>query len=214
MLIGIRTAILVLVPATFALTSGAVDAWWWHTAQANGRVLAASMNRQVVEEVKHELASLIDGAEATHDAVRTILSRNVIDVREADKREAIFLAQLQAQPALSRIAFGWPDGSYFSAHALTHLRLELSNIPMGPLPRLRRVDTYRILDSGATVQDQVVESTTYDVTACPGYQRALSSPVLLWTEVTSHPGEDLSSIAYASALEVDGDREDALAVIT
>ncbi len=38
MLIGIRTAILVLVPASFVLTSGVVDAWWWHTAQSNGRM--------------------------------------------------------------------------------------------------------------------------------------------------------------------------------
>lgn len=54
-LIGTRAAILVLVPATLALTSGVVDAWWWHTAQANGRMLAGTMNREVVVEVKHEL---------------------------------------------------------------------------------------------------------------------------------------------------------------
>ena len=176
-------------------------------------MLAGTLNRQVVVEVKHELASLIGAAEAAHGAVRTILSRNVIDVREPDKREAIFLAQLQAQPALSQIAFGWPDGSFFSAHELPRGRLELSDIPMGPLPRQRRVDTYRMLDSGAAVQDHVVKSTTYDVTAQPWYQGALSSRDPLWTEVTRQPGADLPSIAYASSLEVGGDRQGVLAVM-
>lgn len=213
MLIGIRTALLLLVPAAFALTSGVVDAWWWHTAQSNGRMLAGTMNRQVAEEVKHELSSLIGGAEATHGAIRTILRRNVIDVREADKREAIFLAQLQAQPALSRVAFGWPDGSFFSAHVLSNGRLEVSDVPMGPLPRQRRIDSYRVLDDGAAVQDQVVVPTTYDVTAQPWYRRAFSSRTPLWTEVTHHPGDDLPSIAYAGILEVDGDRQGVLAVM-
>ena len=213
MLIGIRTALLVLVPAAFALTSGVVDAWWWHTAQSNGRMLAGTLDRQIVEEVKHELTSLIGSAEAAHGAVRTILAHNVVDMREPDKRETIFLAQLHAQPALSWIAFGWPDGSFFSVHESRHGRLEVSDIPMGPMPRQRRIDTYRFLDSGASVQAHLDEPTSYDVTAQPWYRRALTASAPLWMSVSHHPGEDRPSIAYAGALEINGERRGVLAVM-
>ena len=213
MLIGVRTVLVILVPFTFALTSGVVDAWWWRTAQSNSRMLAGTLDRQIIGEVKRELDSLIDGAVAAQDAIRTVLVRNVIDVREADKREFVFLAQLQAQPALSWIAFGWPDGGFFAAHKLKHDKLEVSDIPMGPEPRTKRVDSYRILDSGVTVQNRDVGPTTYDVAAQPWYRGAFSAPTPLWFMVTRHPGDDRPSIAYAGGIEVDGVRQGVLAVM-
>lgn len=108
MRIGIRPALIVFVMATFALTSGLVDLLWWRTAQSNGRMLATTLNQQIASEVKKEIASLIASAEAAHGAIRTIFVQDVITTRQADKREFVFLAQLQAQPALSWIAFGWP----------------------------------------------------------------------------------------------------------
>ena len=213
LLIGVRTVLVILVPLTFALTSGVVDAWWWRTAQSNSRMLAGTLDRQIIGEVKRELDSLIDGAVAAQDAIRTVLVRNVIDVREADKREFVFLAQLQAQPALSWVAFGWPDGGFFAAHKLKHDKLEVSDIPTGPEPRTKRVDSYRILDSGVTVQNRDVGPTTYDVTAQPWYRGAFSAPTPLWFLVTRHPGDDRPSIAYAGGIDVDGVRQGVLAVM-
>ncbi|MBV9568789.1 MAG: adenylate/guanylate cyclase domain-containing protein, partial [Hyphomicrobiales bacterium] len=116
MRIHIRLALSIFVLGTIAITSGLVHALWWRTAQANSHALAATVNQQIVGAVKRELYSLIVGAEAAHGAVRTIFAQSVIGTREADKREFVFLAQLQAQPALSWIAFGWPDGSFFASH--------------------------------------------------------------------------------------------------
>ena len=98
MLIGVRTVLVILVPLTFALTSGVVDAWWWRTAQSNSRMLAGTLDRQIIGEVKRELDSLIDGAVAAQDAIRTVLVRNVIDVREADKRESSWRNSRPSRP--------------------------------------------------------------------------------------------------------------------
>ena len=143
----------------------------------------------------------------------TVLSHDVLDVREPDKREILFVAQLQSQPALSWVAFGWPDGSFFAAHERGRGRLEVSDIPMGSSPRQRRIDTYRTLASGAMVQAQVVEPTTYDVTEQPWYRQALSAPAPVWSVVTRNPGVDRPSIAYAGAVDVGGVRQGVLAVM-
>lgn len=104
--IGVRTALVAFVLGGFALTAGAVEGVWWWTAQSNARMLAGALNRQATAQVKEDVAALISGAEATYVAIATTLSRAVIDVGEEDKREVVFLAQLQGRPT----PFGSPSG--------------------------------------------------------------------------------------------------------
>lgn len=74
--------------------------------QQQSRLLIATLDRQITDAVRKEVAGRIASAEAAFGAVRTIFLQNVIDTREADKREFVFLSQIQAQPSLSWIAFG------------------------------------------------------------------------------------------------------------
>ncbi len=210
MLIGIRSALIAFVLVTFALTGGLVDLLWWRTAQSNSRMLANTLDQQITGEVRRELASLIGSAEAAYGAIHTTLVRNLIDVRDEDKREIVFLAQLQAQPALSWISFGWPDGSFFAVHKPSDDVLEMVDIPMGPKPRRRRVDTYR-MTGAAAVQDRSFRPTGYDVTAQPWYRNATLAPA--WSLVTRHPEDGGPSIAYAGGVEIDGARRGVLAVM-
>ena len=83
-------------------------------------------------------------ARSAHAAIRTLFFQNVLDTREADKREFVFLAQLQSHPALSWIAFGWPDGSFFAAHKLGDKRLEMMEISREDGLDKRRVDEYEV----------------------------------------------------------------------
>ena len=211
--IGIRPALVIFVCATFTLTGGIVDALWWRTAQSNSRMLAGTLNRQIVSEVKKELASLIGSAEAAHGAIRTIFVQDVITTRQADKREFVFLAQLQAQPALSWIAFGWPDGSFFAAHKLGDTQLEMMEIPTDPVPRQRRIDKYKVLTGDIEFQQRSFKATHYDVTAQPWYKQASVATAPLWLEVTEYPGEGRPAIAYAGAIDVDRTRQGVLAVM-
>ena len=118
MKIGIRLTISSLVLASIIISATTVHVLWWRVAEANSRALASVINEQIVAAVQGQLASLVVEARAAHAAIRTLFFQNVLDTREADKREFVFLAQLQAHPALSWIAFGWPDGSFFAAHKL------------------------------------------------------------------------------------------------
>ncbi len=210
MLIGVRSALIAFVLVGFGLTGGLIDVLWWQTARSNSRMLAITLDQQIIGEVRKELASLIGSAEAAYGAIHTILVRNLIDLRDEDKREIVFLAQLQAQPALSWISFGWPDGSFFAVHKPSDDVLEMVDIPIGPEPRRRRVDTYRMTGTAA-VQDRRFRPTAYDVTAQPWYRDATPTPV--WSLVTRHPGDGRPSVAYAGRVEVDGERRGVLAAM-
>ncbi|MCW6512582.1 adenylate/guanylate cyclase domain-containing protein [Lichenifustis flavocetrariae] len=213
MRIGIRPALIIFVVATFATTGGVVDLLWWRTAQSNSRMLATKLNQQIASEVKRELASLIGSAEAAHGAIRTIFVQDVITTRQADKREFVFLAQLQAQPAVSWIAFGWPDDSFFAAHKLGDGELEMMEIAAAPVPRQRRIDRYKVLTGDIEFEKRAFKATKYDVTAQAWYKEATEANAPLWIEVTQYPGAGRPAIAYAGAIDVDRARQGVLAVM-
>ena len=119
--ISIRLAVSALVLTAILLTAAASSLFWWRTAESISRQLASTINEQIVAAVRKEVSAIVDEARAAHTAVRTLFLQNVLDTREADKREFVFLSQLQSQATISWVAFGWPDGSFFAAHKLGDL---------------------------------------------------------------------------------------------
>ncbi len=196
--------------ATFALTAGVVDGVWWWTARSNARVLAGALNRQIIGQVKADVASLIEGAEAAYAAIETTLVRNVIDVDEEDRRETVFLAQLHGRPTLSWVAFGRPDGSLFAVHQLGAGRIDMLDVPAGPRPRQERVATYGMV-GGASVQRQDLRPTDFDLSAQPWYRDATSAPS--WTLVSEQPDAARPSVAYAGRVASEGGNRGVLAVM-
>lgn len=118
MRIGIRVAISGLVLASIMISAAGVHLLWWRTAEQISETLATTINDQIVSAVGDELQSITTEARASYTAVRTLFVESVLDPRDSQKREFVFLSQLQAQPTISWVAFGWPDGSFFAAHKL------------------------------------------------------------------------------------------------
>ena len=95
--IGIRLAISGLVLASIIVSAIGVHLLWWRTAEANSHALAATINEQIVSAVEKELAAITTEAHAAHTAIRTLFLQNVLETREADKRESSF--SLNCKPA-------------------------------------------------------------------------------------------------------------------
>ena len=126
--ISIRLVVSALVLTAILLTAAACSLLWWRTAESISRELASTIDEQIVAAVRKEVLAIVDEARAAHTAMRTLFLQNVLDAREADKREFVFLSQLQSQPTISWVAFGWPDGSFFAAHKLGDGHLEMMDI--------------------------------------------------------------------------------------
>jgi adenylate cyclase len=213
MRIGIRLAIFGLVLASIMVSAIGVHVLWWRTAEANSHVLAAMINEQIVSAVDKELTTITTEARAAHTAIRTLFLQNVLETREADKREFVFLSQLQSQQNISWVAFGWPDGAFFAAHKLGDLGLEMMEIARVDGVVKRRIDQYQVVVGDIQFEKRRFESTDYVITDQEWYRTGMQTDEPRWFDVTVHPVGLRPSIAYAGPIDVYQKRQGVLAVI-
>jgi adenylate cyclase len=213
MRIGIRLAISGLVLASIIVSAVGVHLLWWRTAEANSRALADTINRQIVATVEKELATITNEARAAHTAIRTLFVQHVLETREADKREFVFLSQLQSQQNISWVAFGWPDGAFFAAHKLGDLGLEMMEIAPVDGVIKRRVDKYGVVVGDIEFEKRRFESTDYVVTDQEWYRSGIAADEPRWFNVSVHPVGPRPSIAYAGPIDVYEKRQGVLAII-
>ncbi len=213
MRIGIRLTITGLVLASILVSAIGVHILWWRTAEANSHALADTINRQIVATVEKELTTITSEARAAHTAIRTLFVQHVLDTREADKREFVFLSQLQSQQDISWVAFGWPDGNFFAAHKLGDLGLEMMEIAPVNGAIKRRVDQYGVVVGDIEFEKRRFEDTNYVVTDQEWYRSGMQADEPHWFNVTHHPVGLRPSIAYAGPVDVYEKRQGVLAII-
>jgi adenylate cyclase len=213
MRIGIRLAISGLVLASIMVSAIGVHVLWWRTAEANSHELAAMINTQILSAVEKEVTTITTEARAAHTAIRTLFLQNVLETREADKREFVFLSQLQSQQSISWVAFGWPDGAFFAAHKLGDLGLEMMEIARVDGSVKRRIDQYQVVIGDIEFEKRRFEDTNYVVTDQEWYRTGMQIDEPRWFDVTVHPVGLRPSIAYAGPIDVYQKRQGVLAVI-
>ena len=128
MRIGIRSAISGLVLMSIVVSAVGVHLLWWRTANQVSQTLADTINDQIVSAVGDQLQSVTTEARSASIAVRALLAEKVLDNARCEAAQVVFLSQLQAQPTISWVAFGWPDGSFFAAHKLGDTGVEMLEI--------------------------------------------------------------------------------------
>lgn len=211
--IGIRLTISALVLTSIMVSAIGVHLLWWRTAEANSRALADTINGQIVSAVEKELSTITTEARAAHTAIRTLFVQHVLETREADKREFVFLSQLQSQPNISWVAFGWPDGAFFAAHKLGDLGLEMMEIAPVDGAVKRRIDQYEVVVGDIEFQKRRFEDTDYVVTDQEWYRSGMQTDEPRWFGVSAHAVGSRPSIAYAGPVDVYQKRQGVLAVI-
>jgi adenylate cyclase len=213
MRIGIRLTVTGLVLASIIVSAIGVHVLWWRTAEANSHALADTINRQIVSTVEKELATITAEARAAHTAIRTLFVQHVLETREADKREFVFLSQLQSQQNISWVAFGWPDATFFAAHKLGDLGLEMMEIAAVDGVIKRRVDKYGVVVGDIEFEKRRFEDTNYVVTDQEWYRSGMQADEPRWFNVSTHPAGARPSIAYAGPIDVYEKRQGVLAII-
>lgn len=205
MRIGIRSAISALVLTSIVVSAVGVHLLWWRTADRLSQTLADTINDQIVSAVNDQLQSVTLEARSASTAVRTLLTEKVLDIDDAKRRKFVFLSQLQAQPTISWVAFGWPDGSFFAAHKLGDAGVEMLEIGTD---RKLRIDRYEYAGGDIKLRDSRVEETKYLVTEQEWYRGSD-----LWSTLTVHPTGERPAAAFAVSIDIDGGRTGVLAVI-
>lgn len=195
------------------LTAAICSLLWWRTAAAISQQLASTIEDQIVAAVRKEVSTTIGEARAAYTAIRTLFLQNVLDAREADKREFVFLSQLQSQATISWVAFGWPDGSFFAAHKLGDQRLEMMEIATADHPGQRRVDEYAVIPGDIEFQRRRFEPTGFDVRDQAWFKTGMKADEPQWFKVLDHPVGQRPALALAGPIDVYSERQGVLAVM-
>jgi adenylate cyclase len=211
--ISIRLAVSALVLTAILLTAAASNLLWWRTAESISRQLASTINEQIVAAVRKEVSAIVGEARAAHTAIRTLFLQNVLDTREADKREFVFLSQLQSQATISWVAFGWPDGAFFAAHKLGDGRMEMMEISKTDHPGERRIDEYQVIPGDIEFETRRFEPSDFRVTDQNWFKAGMTADGPQWFDVVDHPIGPRPSIAFAGPIDVYQERQGVLAII-
>jgi adenylate cyclase len=211
MRIGIRGAISGLVLASIIVSAVGVHVLWWRTANQVSRTLANTINEQIVSAVGDELQSITTEARSTYIATGRLFRDGVLGPRDAGKREAVFLSELRAQPTISWLAFGWPDGSLFAGHKLGDDAIEVMTIAGGE--QKLRTDRYDYVGIELQLKDSRIEDTKYAVTGQEWFREVINSDEPRWFTLTTHPNGERLAAAFAGPVIIHQQREGVLAVI-
>jgi adenylate cyclase len=211
--VSIHLAVSALVLTTILLTAAASSLLWWRTAEATSRQLASTINEQIVAAVRKEVSAIVGEARAAHTAIRTLFLQNVLDAREADKREFVFLSQLQSHATISWVAFGWPDGSFFAAHKLGDGHLEMMEISLTDHPGQRRIDEYAVIPGDIEFEQRQFVPTGFRVVDQAWFKTGMGAEGPQWFKVLDHPIGQRPSIAFAGPIDVYQERQGVLAII-
>ncbi|MDA7966493.1 adenylate/guanylate cyclase domain-containing protein [Ruegeria sp.] len=213
MRVSVGIAVTMLVALSIGLATFVVHSLWWTTARENSRMLAAEINSQIANTVRIEVGLTLRSAEAAWAAVRTTFVQNVITTRQADKREFVFLSQLQAQPNISWILFGWPDGDFFAAHRLGDSGLEMIEIDDEIRDRMLRRDRYIFIPGDIQFEEREFTSTAYDPRDQAWFRNFIDRDAPDWIEADSLPGSQKAAYAFAGPIDVNRRRQGVLAVV-
>lgn len=205
MRIGIRSAISALVLTSIVVSAIVVHLLWWRTANQVSQTLADTINDQIVAAVADQLQSITTEARSASIAVRALITEKVLDIRDEKRRKFVFLSQLQAQPTISWVAFGWPDGEFYAAHKLGDNAVETVTIGTD---RKLSIERYDYENGDLKFRDSRVEDTGYLVTEQEWFRGSD-----LWSTLTTHPTGERPAAAFAVRIGVDDDRAGVLAVI-
>ncbi len=212
MRISVGIAVSILVAFSIGVSTFIVHSLWWTTARDNSRMLAAEINGQIANTVRIEVGVTLRSAEAAWAAVRTIFVQNVIATRQADKREFVFLSQLQAQPNISWMFFGWPDGNFFASHRLGDGGLEMIEIDSDIRDRMLRRDRYIFIPGDIQFEERTFTETDYDPREHAWFANFMGLGSSGWIEARDLPGSDRTIYAYAGPIDVNRQRQGVLAV--
>ena len=213
MRVNVGIAVSLLVALAIGVSTFVVHSFWWTTARENSRMLASEINSQIAETVRIEVDVTLRSAEAAWAAVRTIFVQNVIETRQADKREFVFLSQLQAQPNISWIMFGWEDGDLFAAHRRGDAGLEMIEIDDEIRDRARRTDRYIFIPGDIQFEERTFTDTTYDPRNTRWFNDFIGADDPDWVAARDLPGIRKEAYAFSGPVDVFRKRQGVLAVV-
>jgi len=201
--ISLRTALAAGAILTVIATAAMVHFPWALTSRANIGDLRERLNGEVIASIAQRVDGLLADAESAESVVMLNLVEEVVSIDDELRREFLFLSVLDASPAVSSIAFGWPDDHAFIARRTLDGMIVMEELLPTEEGELRhRIDRYSRGSDGMLVfEERDWTSTDYHVSRQFWFKAALDAGEPVWSDIYPLPHDGLLGITLAAALK-------------
>lgn len=206
--ISLRTALAAGAILAVGATAALVHIPWTLTSRENIGELRERLNGEVIAGIANRVEMLLAGAQGAQSVVLVNLDEGTVDIEDERNREFLFLSVLDANPAISSIAFGWPDDRAFIARRTLDGRIEMEELLPGDGDTLRqRIDHYtRGADGMLQFEARDWAETDYHISRQFWFKAAIDADEPVWSDIYPLPDGKTLGITLARRFEL-GDRE-------
>jgi adenylate cyclase len=201
---GIGWALSALVLLAVAFTAAIIHLSWSWAAAQNVALLVDRLNREIAQTVDRELIGTFEGARGAAEATRSILYQGAVKADDEARREFVFLSILRSQPAISWVAFGFPDGRFFGAQKRSdgeiHM-VELYGVAEDGILQLRR-DRYDPLPGDAMFKAREFAAERFFVAVQPWYKSAVATGTSAWSLAEQFPNGGHRAVVVSAPVEL------------
>jgi adenylate cyclase len=205
--LSLRAILAGVTLVTVLSTAAIVHLSWYYTATHNIDDTVQSLDRQISQHVTNELERLLLNAQATAEALRTIMFQRVVASTDKAKREFLFLAHLQSHNSLAWVSFGFPNGDFFGAHKKSDGGVQMVESKWNEEKRsaVLRIDDYKAADGDIWFQMRKTGTTTLKATELSWFKKAVAgndNTMAKWTEIHDLPLSSDPGISAAVQLKL------------
>jgi adenylate cyclase len=201
---GVKVAVTGLVLATVVLTALSIHFAWSNSARENVADVARQLDQQIVASIQHELRGVLDEAVAAQQAVGSMFSNGTIAPEDEARRDFFFLALLRAQPSLSWVSLGTPDGDFFGAVKVKDDVYDLVSVQWDAASGTARERRFKFqaIGSDMVFADSIVRPTAYKASDQGWYRRAVQEDGPGWNLAPSLPSAERAAISTSTSLVI------------
>ncbi len=204
---GMGLALTLLMLVTVALAAGVTHLLWQQTSKQNVLDVAQQLNDEIIDGIRREIDDLAGRTEAVQQGIREVFSQGVINHDDRERRKGYYMALLRANPHLSWISFGYPNGDFFGAQRRDEVNYRYVDSDWDPAKAeaTRSVDYY--VDDGfkAYFTHSKTKYNDYHAPSRRWYEKAILTDGVIWTDVYVFASSRRPGINTAVPLEIDGE---------
>ena len=183
--ISLRTALAAGAILAVGATAALVHIPWTLTSRENIGELRERLNGEVIAGIANRVEMLLASALSAQSVVLVNLAEGTVDIEDERNREFLFLSVLDANPAISSIAFGWPDDRAFIARRTLDGRIEMEELLPGNGDTLQqRIDRYTRGDDGMLhFETRDRTETDYHIRRQFWFKAAIDADEAVWSDI-------------------------------
>ncbi|MGK7890523.1 MAG: adenylate/guanylate cyclase domain-containing protein [Leptolyngbyaceae cyanobacterium] len=184
--ISLQGVLVSSVLLTVSVTAVTIHLPWLFTSRRNTLTIVNRLNREIVRSANQTVASLFESTLATQQTIHTLLEQDAIDLDDPETRDDFYLTLLQANPQVSWLSFGYPNGDFFGVQRQPSgtLRVVNSEWDAEAQTASRQFATYEVINAIPTLADTEVIEQEYYAPQRSWYRKAIAYPQQnIWTDV-------------------------------